>query len=302
MSRLVHAFALDQPAAFPGERLTFGSDVALRSRWFVPESFAHPAKAHLCLVSWLIDRYRRPGETIADPMAGIGGILLAATLQRHVIAREIEPRWLALLHENAARITRLAGLFAGSIEIDQADAREPWGFSADCVLFSPPYGNEASTSPNARRMLPYRLHTMTMPMDPRWLRLAHRPTAGVMGAVAFHNGTHPQQIGHFRGARYWQAMRCVYARAREALRSGGLLILIVKDHIAEGTRVPTVAMTCVLCEELGLRLVAHHQRQLTQLSLWQRRRKERGEPVIEEEDILVLQKGPDREEGGHRHA
>ena len=26
------------------------------------------------------------------------------------------------------------------------------------------------------------------------------------------------------------------------------------------------------------------------ISLWQRRRKERGEPVIEEEDILVLQK------------
>ena len=49
-------------------------------------------------------------------------------------------------------------------------------------------------------------------------------------------------------------------------------------------------------------LVVHHQRQLTQLLLWQRRRKERGEPVIEVEDILVLHKGPGREEGGHRYA
>ena len=272
------------------QRLTFGSDVALRTRWFVPASFAHPAKLHLGLLSWLIDRYTRPGETIADPMAGVGGILLAATLQRHIIAREIEPCWLTLLQENAQRITRLAGLFAGSIDLGQADARKPWGYSADCVLFSPPYGNEASTSPNARRMLPYRLRTLSMPLDPRWQRLASRPTVGTMGAVTFHYGTHPQQIGHFRGERYWQAMRCVYTQAHQALHSDGTLILVVKDHIARGRRVPTTATTRGLCEELGFVLLAHHQRQLSQLSLWQRRRKERGEPVIEEEDILVLQK------------
>ena len=280
-----------EPTPLPAtQRLTFGSDVALRTRWFVPASFAHPAKLHLGLLSWLIDRYTRPGETIADPMAGCGGILFAATLQRQVIAREIEPCWLALLEENAAHITRLAGLFAGEIDLGQADAREPWGYAADCVLFSPPYGNEASTSPHARRMLPYRLHSGSVAYDPRWQRLARHLSPGAMGAVTFHYGTHPQQIGHFRGARYWQAMRRVYVQAHEAVRPGGLLILIVKDHIAGGQRVPTTTTTCALCEELGFVLLAHHQRQLTQLSLWQRRRKERGEPVIEEEDILVLQK------------
>ena len=272
-------------------QLTFDSDVALRTRWFVPASFAHPAKLHLGLVSWLIDRYTWPGETIADPMAGIGGILLAATLQRNVIAREIEPRWLALLTENAARITRLSGLFAGSIDLGQADARESWDYTADCVLFSPPYGNEASPSPSAKRMLPYRLPALSLALDPRWQRLARHPSPGAMGAVGFHYGTHPQQIGHFRGERYWQAMRRVYVQAYQALRPAGSLILIVKEHIAEGKRVPTTETTRAVCQELGFHLVAHHQRQLTQLSLWQRRRKERGEPVIEEEDILVLQKG-----------
>ena len=52
----------------------------------------------------------------------------------------------------------------------------------------------------------------------------------------------------------------------------------------------TAAMTVAMCEELRLGLHAHHQRHLYILSLWQRRRKERGEPVMEEEDILVLKK------------
>lgn len=33
-----------------GSLLEFGSDKPLRNRWFVPESFAHPAKCHLGLL------------------------------------------------------------------------------------------------------------------------------------------------------------------------------------------------------------------------------------------------------------
>jgi DNA methylase len=281
--------ALDEGPAT--DLLSFGTDVAIRSRWFVPQSFEHPAKLHLGLLRWLLDRYTRPGETIADPMAGSGSTLYAATLQRHVIAREIEPRWLDLLRENAARITLHSGLFAGQIDIGQADAREPWGYQADHVLFSPPYGNEASATPTVHRMLPSHLRSATIPYDSRWQRLATHPTPGAMGAATFHYGTHPDQIGHFRGERYWQAMHLIYAQAYLSLHPRGLLILIVKDHIRAGKRVATVAATITVCEQLGFTLHAHHQRQLRTLSLWQRRRKERGEPIIEEEDILVFQKG-----------
>jgi DNA modification methylase len=275
----------------PSSLLEFGTDVALRSRWFVLASFQHPAKLHLGLLGWLLDRYTMPGETIADPMAGSGSVLFAATIQRHVIAREIEPRWLDLLQANAAQIIARAGLFVGSIDIGQADAREPWGYQADIVLFSPPYGNEASATPDGRRMLPYRLHQLTVPYDRRWQHLANHPTPGAMGAVTFHYGTHPDQVGHVRGARYWQAMRLIYAQAYTSLREHGSLILIVKDHIREGKRVATATTTIAVCEELGFTLHAHHQRHLQNLSLWQRRRKERGEPVVEEEDILVFRKG-----------
>jgi modification methylase len=120
--------------------LEFGSDLSLRYQWFCPASMGHPAKLHLGLVDWLIQRYTRPGDTIADPMAGIGSTLLAAISQRHVIAREIEPHWLEILRENARGISTRAGLFGGRMEIEQADARQPWGYHTDHILFSPPYG------------------------------------------------------------------------------------------------------------------------------------------------------------------
>jgi hypothetical protein len=67
----------------------------------------------------------------------------------------------------------------------------------------------------------------------------------------------------------------------------------VKDHIRDGKRVATAATTRAMCEDLGFTFHAHHQRHLQNLSLWQRRRKEQGKPVIEEEDVLVFKKRND---------
>ncbi len=268
--------------------LNFGSDLHLRYQWFLPESMGHPAKLHLGLLSWIVDWYTRPGQTILDPMAGIGSVLYAATLQRNVIAKEIEPRWLEVLHKNAAHILEQSGLFAGQITVGQADACEAWGVQADCIITSPPYGCSASTSANARKMLPYRQSKSTIQLDERWHRLHAHPSAGAMGALSFHYGNHPAQIGHFRGNRYWQAMERMYTQAHTSLRPSGFLILILKDHIFQGKRVRTAEKTIALCESIGFTLYARHQRHVYPLSLWQRRRKERGEPVVEEEDVLVF--------------
>ncbi len=262
------------PVATP-QVLDLGSDLALRYRYFVPASLAHPAKLHLGLLQWLIDRYTRPGDTIADPMAGVGSILYAALLQRNVIAREIEPRWLELLHQNAAHIIHAAGLFAGAIDVGQSDARVPWGYVATHIITSPPYGNEASSSPLANRALVYK--TLE---GRRWKSLfSHmEKQAGSYGSVMFHYGTHPAQIGHFRGPRYFEAMTAIYKQAKQSLRPSGYLILILKDHIRNGKRVETTKDAITLCESLDFALHAHHQRRVYPLSLWQRRRKEQGLP------------------------
>jgi len=62
------------------------------------------------------------------------------------------------------------------------------------------------------------------------------------------------------------------------------------DHIRDGVRIRVADETAQRCEALGFTLIARHQRRVYPLSLWQRRRKERGELVVEEEDALVFRR------------
>jgi tRNA G10 N-methylase Trm11 len=271
--------------------LSFGNDLPLRKQFFVPASMGHPAKLHLGLLQFLIGRYTRPGDTIADPMCGTGSILLAALQARHVIARDVEPQWLDVARANATHLQHIGSLLmVGNMDVGEQDARQPWGYKTDHVLFSPPYGNEASPTPSSRRMLPYRLTQVSIPLSERWQQMHNHPTQGAMGAISFHYGTHADQIGHFRGKRYWQAMSKIYNQAHASL-GRGYLIVIVKDHIKDGQRVPTADRTIALCQDIGFQLVERFQRLVHPLSLWQRRRKEQGLPVVEEEDMLIFRKG-----------
>lgn len=278
-----------------------GTDRALRQRLFTAESFAHPAKAHLGFVQHLIDRYTAPGQTILDPMAGIGSTALALLSQRNVILREVEPSFLAQAHRNVAYLIDAAGMFAGHATVGYGDAMQPWTDCADVVLCSPPYGcSVAASARGGKGMTSTQIRTRLARLDrydPAWDRLVHALDSattghGVKGAHLMHYGSHPAQIGHWRGARYWQAMRVIYGHAHTALPAGGVMILILKDHIRDGQRVCTVATTIALCEQLGFRLVDRVQRRAFPLSLWQRRRKERGEPIVAEEDALILEVTP----------
>jgi methylase of polypeptide subunit release factors len=249
--------------------------------------------AGMPLLTWLVARYTAPGDTLADPMAGTGSLLLAATLQRNVILREVEPRWLDICQRNAASIRDRAGMFAGTIQVGQHDAREPWGYTCDHIIVSPPYGNKISarqTTRNRATTLQRLVRQRDTFVSDRWRSLLRQQEmSGALGAEYFHYGESSAQIGHLRGAAYWQAMTPIYRYARVALRPGGFLIVVIKDHIANRQRVCTADATVQVCEAIGFRLLERHQRALGSLSLWQRRRKERGEPVVEEEDILVLQ-------------
>lgn len=276
--------------------LELGSDRRIRQHWLTYASFAHPAKLHLGLLQYLLDHYTVPGQTILDPMAGVGSILYAAAQQRHVVLREVEPRWLDLAQGNMERIQERAGLLAGSMQLAQHDAREPWGVSGDVVIFSPPYGCAFAATPTAKGMNAGQIRARLAKLgtgnyDPAWermLRAYDTGATGVAGAYLAHYGMHPAQIGHWRGTRYWAAMTQIYRNARAALATGGLMILVLKDHVRCGRRVRVVDETVLRCEHLGFRLVDRVQRRVWPLSLWQRRRKERGEPIVEAEDALIF--------------
>jgi len=77
--------------------ISFKRDTAFRKQFFVPDSFAHPAKMDAQLLIWIVERYTKPGEVILDPMAGMGTTMLACTLGRNVVLVELEGKFCKMM-------------------------------------------------------------------------------------------------------------------------------------------------------------------------------------------------------------
>jgi len=125
--------------------LKFKVDTKHRKQWFTGVSFSHPAKMSLPLQLWIIENYTRPGDTLLDPMAGSGTILVACSLGRNAIAVELEAKFIELMKGNWGRIKQRGpqlGCQMGECQIIQGDARNLGNVLVDHAIFSPPYSNE----------------------------------------------------------------------------------------------------------------------------------------------------------------
>lgn len=266
---------------------TFPVDRPIRRRLFVEECFSHPAKLHLGLLQRLIDLYTSPGDTLLDPMAGTGSLMLAATQQRHVILRDIIPEYVAMMQASVPQVHQVGGLFAGLIDIDQADAKTLVCPAFDHIVFSPPYGFETGNGiSNARRMRILAEKTF----DVHWARYLQQPCHASMAAGFRYTGG-STNTGNKSGRNYWQDMRQIYGHLAELLPSGGWMIVILKNHYRRGKLIDVVQQTTIEIQKLGLALAAHHGRLIDNPSLWQRRRREQGLPTVDIEDVLVFRKG-----------
>jgi len=128
----------------PSAELILKSDTKQRKQWFTDESFSHPAKMSLPLQQWIIENYTKPGETILDPMAGSGTILVACSAGRNVIAVELEQKFVDMMKGNWEKVRQRGvqlGSEMGECQIIQGDARQLEGLLVDKIVTSPPYTN-----------------------------------------------------------------------------------------------------------------------------------------------------------------
>ncbi|HUW45719.1 MAG TPA: DNA methyltransferase [Dehalococcoidia bacterium] len=168
--------------------IKFKRDTAFRKQFFVPDSFAHPAKmdAQLCL--WITERYTKVGETILDPMAGMGTQMLACGLGRNVILVELEEKFCKMMFDNweIVKMHPQLGYEMGACQIIQGDARNLEGLLVDKIITSPPYA-ETGASGKSR--------------SPFWERLADDPTSARYGrekhpSVGEEYSADPNNIGN----------------------------------------------------------------------------------------------------------
>lgn len=101
-----------------------------------------------------------------------------------------------------------------------------------------------------------------------------------------------ENIGSMKGKTYLEAMLQVYRECHKMLKSGGTMVLIVKNFIRDRTVVRLDLETIKLCEAVGFRLADRWYFRVPTKSFWKILYKKNYPevPEIEFEDILIFEK------------
>ncbi len=144
----------------------------------------------------------------------------------------------------------------------------------DKVISSPPY--EQTASPHARGT--------PLSKDKGTKIGCHNIAEGYI--------KNKQNIGNLKQQTYLQAMYLVYCQCFRVLKDGGLMILILKDFVRKGRRIPLGEHTIKLCEMAGFKHFHTYYRKIENPSFW-RILYQQKYPEVEQidcEDILVFKK------------
>lgn len=128
--------------------IKFRRDTSFRKTLFSPDSFAHPAKMDAQLLLWIMERYTKAGETILDPMAGMGTTMLGCIIGRNVILTELEQKFVDMQKANWGKVSMMPqlGHKMGECHIIQGDAWQLGDILADHAIFLPPYAENTHHS------------------------------------------------------------------------------------------------------------------------------------------------------------
>jgi len=109
-----------------------------------------------------------------------------------------------------------------------------------------------------------------------------------------------ENIGNTKGDTYLMAMRIVYQNCWRALKTNGLMILVVKPFIRNQQVIHLERDTQKLCESVGFTFLEEHYRRLTHMSFWRTLYAKKYPKVerVEKEFILVFRKEANAEKEG----
>ena len=202
---------------------------------------------------WCVMKYTKTGDTILDPMSGVGTVHLATMLSRNSIGIELMPNFVDLQLQNISKFQHTdahqslsdiineitpfgvqAGweLFPGigSYRILQGDCRRhlPLDKPVDAVIFSPPYGDLWTQSKGEKSKVE--------------LEKNYNVGYGLSDANVGNYKVYPQ---------YLKAMEIIYGKCFDSLKPGGILVTVVKDYIKSARRVYCSADNLKVCCKVG---------------------------------------------------
>jgi modification methylase len=223
-----------------------------RDDLYLPEVLDHPAKMWVQIARHAIERYSEPGQTVMDPMCGIGTTLVEAIRAgRNAVGVECEPRWVELAR---CHVDRAVAAYPGAWgEVSLGDATQLADIldkrqirrRVDLIVTSPPYGAITHGRPKSRRVTGGAIRPH-----------AHR----YAGSEA-----HPNQLATRSLRRLGDGLERVWAGCRAALRPGGLLVVCARPYTDNGVLIDFPALVAYTAGLAGFDLV---QRCVALLGRW----------------------------------
>ncbi|HTU79425.1 MAG TPA: DNA methyltransferase [Solirubrobacteraceae bacterium] len=232
---------------------------------YTPASTRHPAKMLPEIARRAIEFYSSPGQTVLDPLCGIGTTLVEAIHQdRRAIGVELDPKWAALAAANVQH-ARAQGA-PGQALVLTDDARglgrgvlDEYVGKVALILTSPPYGPATLGDPRGGKGM-----AIARAREGRRLTAADRAYAKSRSktcrygdsrpclARLRYGNTHDATNHGDAGESYLSAMAGVYRACARMLAPGAFLILVTKNLRTHGALRNLAGDTVALCQNAGL--------------------------------------------------
>lgn len=251
--------------------ILFPRDTDLRALLFpFTDPTEHVAKANMHMVKSLIEFVSEPGETILDPFAGTGTILVGVTIGRQIHMIELEEPFHKVIEQNIRGLKRAGIDVANVVNFIPGDCSKvlPIPDFYDHMIFSPPYSSLLKKTEAVKR-------------DKTSVDLGY-------GSAALYTA-HPDNVGNLNDFMYAQKMEKVYKKFLASLRPGGTMTIIIKDRMVAGKRIALGDRAERDCIRLGFELVERNK-WLARGGGYAAINRAHGLETVDDEDLITLRR------------
>ena len=249
--------------------IIFPPDSQYRKRMFPPEVNSHPAKANVYLIQSIIEYVSEEEQLLLDIMAGTGTLMVGALIGRSVICVEISELFHNLQQQALAKLEGIAPGISNYITLINLPCQHylPIPNLVDHIIFSPQYAGIMKTKGTDQ-----------------W---------NVDTGYAFAEySKSPLNLGTMSDFIWGHEMERVYSNCYKTLKAGGTMVLIVKDHMEQGKRVPLVNKAIIASVNVGFSFnEEEHFKWAAPGMPYTAARRAKGIETVDDESIVVLRKG-----------
>ncbi|MBB4934381.1 putative RNA methylase [Lipingzhangella halophila] len=211
-----------------------------RRHRYRPESIDHPAKMLPAIARYVISTYTRPGQSVLDPMCGIGTTLVeSAHLGRHGVGIELEESWATTAQTNLDHALACGAHGSGEVHIGDAQQVVPKLAStvedrAALLLTSPPYGAMTHGRVRSRRDGATKIA--------KW---SHR----------YSQTRNTANLAYQKPTQLPTSFAAILAASRTLLEPGAHVVITTRPYRSQGRLVDFPGTIASAAEEAGLVLV-----------------------------------------------